>query len=122
LPPWYRARVQSITEGQVQAAQIDTTAATCHAYLPADTGEGVQAGADADIASEASGGDPSLGRRRSVVHLVRKQVGKRQLLTPTTRKPVTLFKEGFWSTEFDTRALHEIVFRAAQTLQVILFE
>jgi hypothetical protein len=94
--------VQSITEGQVQAAQIDTTAATCHAYLPADTGEGVQAGADADIASEASGGDPSLGRRRSVVHLVRKQVGKRQLLTPTTRKPVTLFKEGFWSKEFDT--------------------
>jgi hypothetical protein len=76
LPPWYRVRLQSITQGQVQAAQIDTTATTSHAYLPADTGEGVRVGADAVIASEASGEDPSLDQSSAVRLSSRAQAGQ----------------------------------------------
>jgi hypothetical protein len=124
LPPRYRVRLQSITQGQVQAAQIDTTAAIGHKYLPADTGEGVRDDVDADVASDASDEDPSLNLSLAARRSSRAHAGDQAPTANThhTEAGITFLKAGFSSEDFDTRALHELVFRAAKALEVSLLE
>jgi hypothetical protein len=124
LPPRYRVRLQSITQGQVQAAQIDTTAAISHKYLPADTGEGVRADVDADVASDASDEDPSLNHSLAARRSSRAHAGDQAPTANThhTEAGISFLKAGFSSEDFDTRALHELVFRAAKALEVSLLE
>jgi hypothetical protein len=124
LPPRYRVRLQSITQGQVQPEQINITTSTSHNYLPADTGEGVSAGADADIASDASDDDPTVDRSSAARRSSRAHAGDQAPVANThhTEAGVTFLREGFCSEDFDTRALHELVLRAAKALQVIILE
>ena len=116
-------RQQSITQGHVQAAPIDTTAATRHAYLSVDMGEGVRVGADAVIASEASAEDPSLDQSSTVRRSSRAQAGQQASTADTYQAAAgVIFSKKDSGARTLTQALHKLVSRAAKALQVINLE
>jgi hypothetical protein len=113
---------QSITQGHVQAAPIDTTAATLHAYLSVDMGEGVRVGADAVLASETLAEDPSLDQSSTVRRSSRAHAGQQASTADTYQAAAgVIFSKKDFGAQTLTQALHELLFGAAKALQIMFW-